>query len=177
MEDANRDNRDVTTVEPGSPRRSDVSTDTAFRALVRSYGLVNHAMQPYFMRFGISGSQWGVLRALHRAEQEGIAVMRLTDLGARLLIRPPSVSGVVNRLERMGLVRRTPASDDLRVKNVGLTPLGRQRVHSVLEGLAEQVRSVLGGLDLAEQHQLQRLLERLNAHLQAMTDYGGDGRP
>ena len=73
-------------------------------------------------RFGISGSQWGVLVTLHRGEvEERRTALRLTDLGDRLIVRPPSVTGVVDRLQRMGLVARTPSSDDHRAKDVSLT--------------------------------------------------------
>src|SRR5438309_10975549 len=95
--------------------------ENAFRELIRTFGLVERVMQPYFARFGISGAQWGVLRNLHRAEAEGLARLRLTDLSERLLIRPPSVTGVVDRLERTGLVARESSPDDLRAKQVGLT--------------------------------------------------------
>src|SRR5438045_9539495 len=78
----------------------------AFRELIRTYGLVERVMQPYFAGFGISGSQWGVLRNLHRAEQAGQTGLRVTALSERLLIRPPSVTGVVDRLQRAGLVAR-----------------------------------------------------------------------
>src|SRR5258708_2557324 len=102
--------------------------EKAFRELIRLYGLLERVMQPYFARFGISGSQWGVLRNLHRAEQEGQGGIRLTDLGDRLLIRPPSVTGIVDRLERVGLVHRDGSPEDLRVKRVALTDKGRQLV-------------------------------------------------
>src|SRR5438270_5216932 len=85
----------------------------AFRELIRVIGLVERVMQPYFARFGISGSQWGVLRQLHRAEEDGAPGLRLTDLSERLLIRPPSVTGVVDRLERAGLVVRDGSRTDL----------------------------------------------------------------
>src|SRR6516165_1881415 len=81
-------------------------TESTFRELVRTFGLVERVMQSHFARFGISGAQWGVLRNLHRAEQEGLPGLRLTDLSDRLLIRPPSVTGAVDRLERAGLVDR-----------------------------------------------------------------------
>jgi len=42
--------------------------ETAFRALVRTYGLLSRAMQPFFMRFGITVSQFAVLRTLRCAE-------------------------------------------------------------------------------------------------------------
>src|SRR5438128_12598495 len=90
--------------------------ERAFRQLIRTFGLLERVMQPYFARFGISGAQWGVLRNLHRAEQEGIPALRLTDLSERLLVRPPSVAGVVERVEISGLVARLESETDLRAK-------------------------------------------------------------
>src|SRR5438552_11431198 len=100
--------------------------ERAFRQLIRTFGLLERVMQPYFARFGISGAQWGVLRNLHRAEQEGQAGLRLTDLGRRMLIRPPSVTGIADRLERVGLIVRRASETDRRSKQVALTEKGRQ---------------------------------------------------
>src|SRR6516225_1734207 len=104
-----------------------------FRALLRTIGLFERIMQSYFARFGISGAQWGVLINLHRADQEGLPGLRLTDLSERLLIRPPSVTGVVDRLERAGLVARAGSTTDLRAKLVRLTPEGHRLVERVLD--------------------------------------------
>ena len=123
-------------------------------------------MEPFFARFGISGSQWAVLRTLHRAAGEGDHGLRLTDLGGRLLIQPPSVTGVVDRLERLGLVTREATASDLRAERVVLTPAGQQLVDRVLEGHATRVQSVLGALNGQEQGELHRLLERLGEHLE-----------
>src|SRR5437016_1502421 len=114
-------------------------TEAAFRELIRILGLLERVMQPYFARFGISGSQWGVLRTLHRAEEDGREGLRLTDLSDRLLIRPPSVTGVVDRLERAGLVVRVGSPTDLRAKQVALTPQGRQLVERVLAVHGKQI--------------------------------------
>jgi DNA-binding MarR family transcriptional regulator len=141
-------------------------TENALRELVRTFGLLERVMQPYFARFGISGAQWGALRNLHRAEQEGLPGLRLTDLGQRLLVRPPSVSGVVDRLERAGLVVRDGLATDLRVKQVCLTDKGRRLVERVLAMHGDHVDKVLAGLTRAEQGELQRLLARLGQHLQ-----------
>ena len=89
-------------------------TDHAFRELIRVFGLAERVMQPYFAQFGISGAQWGVLRNLHRAEQEGLAGLRLTELSERLLVRPASVTGVIDRLEKAGFVRRVKDPGDRR---------------------------------------------------------------
>jgi len=133
-------------------------------------------MEPYFSRFGISGSQWGVMRILNCAEKKGERSIRLTDLSERLLIQPPSVTGVVDRLERMSMVKRSAERGDLRAKRVSLTSEGRALVKQVLEVHASKMRSVLGGLTLAERKELWRLLDRLDAHLEAaLTPSGNNG--
>ena len=140
----------------------------AFRAFVRAQGLFRNVMEPYFARFGISGAQWGVLRSLHRAESEGLEHLRLTDLGRRLLVRPPSVSTLVDRLERVGLVSRLRAADDQRAKEIALTPDGRKLVKRVLRRHPEQIRAVLGGLDRSEVRELHRLMDQISSHLERL---------
>jgi DNA-binding MarR family transcriptional regulator len=147
--------------------------EVAFRALIRAFGLVERAMQGHFMAFGISGSQWGILRNLHRAEEQGERGLRLTDLSERLLIRPPSASGVVDRLEEAGLVHKASVPGDLRAKRVVLSAQGRALVERVLAVHARQIASVMAGLSADEQEQLHGLLTRLGDSLQLSTQPGG----
>ena len=130
-----------------------------FRSLIRTLGMLRRVMEPYFARHGISGSQWGMLRTIQRAQDEGLSAgVRLTDLSDRLLVRPPSVTGAVDRLERMGLVAREASHTDQRAKLVRLTELGRELVRRVSQGHATRVREVLSGLTGAQQRELDRLL-------------------
>lgn len=137
--------------------------------------MLKRVMEPYFARFGISGSQWAMLVTLHRAEEQGTAELRLSDLGDLLLIRPPSVTGVVDRLQRSGYLDRNTARDDHRARLIRLTPAGRQLVEQVLEQHAGQIKTVLGVFAADEQRQFQQLLERLGAHLEKMTGANDDG--
>jgi DNA-binding MarR family transcriptional regulator len=153
-----------------STKRPDVAppTENAFREFLRTFGLLERVMQGHFARFGISGSQWGVLRNLHRAESEGAPGLRLTDLSDRLLIRPPSVTGAIDRLERAGLVERRGSRTDLRAKQVGLTRKGRDLVDRVLVSHGEQIDAVLGCLSPTDQERLHSLLKQLGHHLQGL---------
>jgi DNA-binding MarR family transcriptional regulator len=144
--------------------------DTPFRSLIRTFGVLERVMQPYFAGFGLSGAQWGVLRQIHRAELEGHAGLRMTELSKRLLVRLPSATGVIDRLVRDGLVSRTALPEDLRVKQISLTEQGRKRVLKVLEVHDRQIAKVLSGLSEDEQKQMQRLLVRLREHLETMMD-------
>jgi DNA-binding MarR family transcriptional regulator len=147
-------------------------TVLTFRELVRTFGLLERVMQPHFARFGISGSQWGVLRTLGRAEVDGHTGLRMTDLSDRLLIRPPSVTGVVDRLERAGLVERKGSPTDQRSKLVGLTPAGRQLMERVLAVHEGQITNVMAALKPDEQVSLHRYLSRLGRHLESLLDQG-----
>ncbi|HLW68925.1 MAG TPA: MarR family transcriptional regulator [Gemmataceae bacterium] len=154
------------------PAIVDSEATRAFREFLRVFGLVERAMQPYFARFGISGSQWGVLRNLHRAEKEGATGLRVSVLSERLLIRPASVTGVVDRLERAGLVAREADPTDHRAKFIRLTKEGRQLVERVLTSHQRQIESVFGGLKVEEQVRLHGLLARLGRHLEGLKSVG-----
>jgi len=98
-------------------------------------------------------------------------------LSDRLLIRPPSVTGVIDRLERIHLVVRDPSHDDLRSRCVRLTDAGRHLVIQVTGVYASHVERALGGLVPDDQHELQRLLGRLSAHLQSLLDESNGAVP
>jgi len=154
------------------------TAEPAFRSLIKTLGLLKRVMEPYFGRFGISGSQWGVLVTLHRAREEGQPSLRLTDLGESLLVRPPSVTGVVDRLERMGLVARSESPSDHRSKLVSLTAEGNGLVRRVLEQHPARVQEALAGLSEPEQVEFRRLLERLSSHLERLPEnVSGHTRP
>ena len=148
--------------------RNSKQTEAVFHSFLRSYGFLRQIMEPYFARFGVSGPQWGVLRILQRAELNGESGLRLKDLGERLFIQPPSVTAVVDRLERQGLVKRSGSKADLRVRCVRLTSPGRKLLAEVLEGHAEQIENLFRGLSAAERATLQNLLGKFEEHLKKL---------
>jgi DNA-binding MarR family transcriptional regulator len=158
-----------TALQPSSSAEN--STESAYHALIRTIGFLRRAMEPYFTLHGISLSQWAVLQVLNCAQSNGDrAGLRLTDLSERLLVRPPSVTGVVDRLQRMGLVTRAASKADHRSKMVSLTSDGRQLVERVMHGHAKRVQGVLGALNVPEQRELHKLLTRLGDHLETLAE-------
>jgi DNA-binding MarR family transcriptional regulator len=147
-----------------------IQPEEAFREVIAAYGLVTRLMHSHFAGFGISGAKWGVLRALHRAEAEGVRGMRMVDLGERLLVRPPSVTMLVGRLEREGLVAMEPSESDRRAKMVGLTRRGRELVERVLEVHVGKVRGIMSSLSAPEQAELQRMMAKLNGGIRGMIE-------
>lgn len=95
---------------------------------------------------------------------------RLTDVGATLLCVKSTITRIVDRLEREGLVLRTPDPDDRRAQRLLLTPQGvavRLEATTALNALIEQRMSLLS---LEEQYQLESLLVKLRTGLQEILE-------
>jgi DNA-binding MarR family transcriptional regulator len=108
---------------------------------------------------------WHVLgrrgkRELSRTSASVLATLRdlgprrITELAEREAIAQPSVTALVTRLERDGLVERRPDPDDARAVQVHLTASGRERLDAMraareavlearLAALTEHEREVL----------------------------------
>jgi len=71
-----------------------------------------------------------------------------------------NVTGLVDRLESRGLVRRRPSDEDRRVKVLVLTPTGA-RLRAVLVERMTAAPAALERLSAREQRMLVRILERL----------------
>ncbi len=88
--------------------------------LHRTLDAVMPGFRKIFKEFGLTEQQWRVLRVLW--EQDEIALHELADL---TLITAPSLVGVVDRLEKLGLVARRRTDSDRRIVCVYATPAGR----------------------------------------------------
>ena len=92
--------------------------------------------------------------------------LRLNELNDNVLLSQSSLSRLVDRLEKRGLVERTPAPDDGRGVLLKLTEegaalqkeIGREHVRDIAELVAP-------ALTAAEQRELLRLTEKLRASL------------
>ena len=73
-----------------------------------------------FARFGLTEQQWRVMRVLWTSKKVTSA-----DLSARTLLPPPSLVGIIDRLEKKGFVSRVRSVEDRRVVYVIATAEGR----------------------------------------------------
>src|SRR3712207_5195057 len=87
--------------------------------LARVYGKVQQQSARHLRRFGLTVAQFDVLAQVGAAE--GLSQQ---DLAARLLVTKGNVCGLLDRLERAGLVTRQPDPADRRVNRLRLTPEG-----------------------------------------------------
>src|SRR4051812_24822674 len=90
--------------------------------MVRAYHSMAGRLHRFFEERGITGAQFGVLRCVADAGPDGLM---LSDLSRRLLVTCGTITGVVDRLEQAGHIRRERRAEDRRVILARLTPEGR----------------------------------------------------
>jgi DNA-binding MarR family transcriptional regulator len=105
-------------------------------------------------REGLTVTQLRLLSQLN--EQEGLSNAELAD---RLYVTRPSVSALLERLERGGFIRREVSPNDRRGICIWLEERGRQAVSSVREETQEYMAGLMAGLDPVSLEQLQSSLE------------------
>ncbi|WP_406865342.1 MarR family transcriptional regulator [Streptomyces sp. HUAS MG47] len=102
----------------------------------------------------LTASQGRALTVLRR----GPAAMRA--LAETLTCDASNVTGIIDRLEKRGLVRREPSASDRRVKNVVLTAEG-ERVADTIRARMHATQDGLDGLGDEDRATLYALLERV----------------
>lgn len=110
---------------------------------------------------GLSQSRWMALRILSR----GGAALRQHELAARLGVEPPTLVGLLDCLERDGLIERRGAATDRRSKTVHLTRKARGRIRRI-NTIADRLRrEILGEIDPAALATATRVLESIQDRL------------
>ena len=84
----------------------------------------------------------------------------MKQLAATLSCDASNVTGLIDRLESRGLVRRLPGAADRRVKELDLTPTGARLRAQLIERMTAPPAS-FGRLSARDQRALARILSRL----------------
>ncbi|MEU8173493.1 MarR family transcriptional regulator [Microbispora hainanensis] len=124
-------------------------------ALVRSTFLVNAVYADSAREHGLTQQQ-GQLLCVLMAQPYG-----MSELGAILGLAKSSLTGLVDRSERNGLVQRTPDPQDSRAVRVSLTRQGARLADEFYDETCRRVEELAAGLTPAERDTLAALLGRV----------------
>lgn len=99
------------------------------------------------------------LWALHYLSEHGASPVH--NLSRAIHLQLSSTSGLVDRLARLGLVRRARSRQDRRVVFVSLTPRGRETLDRVFEERRESMRRMFALLTPKERETYLAIVEKL----------------
>ena len=90
-------------------------------ALARTFSLVNRQLARVYQRVGLSAASFNLLMLLKHGRDPDSCTQQA--LGSRLVVSPSDMTGLLDRLERKGLVKRL-AGKDRPSKLLRITPKG-----------------------------------------------------
>ena len=130
--------------------------------VIQLANLLNRRLAPVFEKAKVTPQQWAVLSALADETAPGT----LVALARRLVVTKQNMTGMIARLEQLGVAERQGDPNDLRSSRVQLTRRGRSIVEKLRPAYDEWIRSLAG--DEISERELQALtksVERLIAQL------------
>ena len=107
-----------------------------------------------FSKYGLTTEQWGLLTAI-----KSRGPLRPSDLASILERTPNSMSMLIDRMVKAGLVKRTRDRKDRRVVTVTLTSKGETDIQPAVIAGWEFIHEVLSPLSDNEQRDLASMLE------------------
>lgn len=151
--------------ESGQGRAIAAGHDLAM-ALRAAYLPMHRRANAEFAQFGLTADQFVILTAL---AEGGEATQK--ELARRTASDANTVSEMLRRLERRGLVLRERDETDGRARRVSLTATGRKVQRRAWDGIAGFCETLAG---LVPSDELKNLAGRLRQIAGALTDPGGD---
>jgi DNA-binding MarR family transcriptional regulator len=114
-----------------------------------------------FRAYGLTSSQYNILRIL-RGEGRPMPSLEIAN---RMIQVVPAITGLIDRLEQAGMVRRQRSESDRRVIKIEITPKALATLAELDAPEMELQKQLLGHLTRSELAELSRLLEKARVSL------------
>jgi len=141
----------------------------AFLVLLRTATDTLNAFESYWQRLGMSQGKFTVLMLLNRNPEQGLNPSELADKAG---VTRATMTGLLDTLEKDGVIRREADVRDRRTVLVRLTETGRALLERMLPDYFECVARLMAPLSAIERKQLVALLQKIQ---QSATVDGNSG--
>jgi MarR family transcriptional regulator, 2-MHQ and catechol-resistance regulon repressor len=124
--------------------------------LARAYRAVATRSRRDIERHGLVPSEFAALEVLYHKGD-----LPVGDVSERVLLTSGSMTHVIDKLERRGLLVRRRCAEDQRITYLSITAAGRGLIGSMFSAHAEAIRRATAGVTPDEKRTLVVLLKRL----------------
>lgn len=128
--------------------------------IARISRLLRHGFDEQLEPYGLTAVQFALLNRL--SQVDGLVQ---AELGRRMAIEPATLTGIVQRLERDGWVRRGCDPENRRLQRVWLTDKARDVMPALRRIQSRRRRKIFAGFSAEDLARLEELLERMEANL------------
>ncbi|HEU5209111.1 MAG TPA: MarR family transcriptional regulator [Longimicrobiales bacterium] len=130
----------------------------AFLSIGRTWAVLEHMFSEALRPYGITATQYNVLRILRGAGERGLCRAEVME---RMITMVPDATRLLDRMEAAGLIERQRSSEDRRFVTTRITGQGVALLDELEKPVRELHRRHLGGLEESELRELINLLTRV----------------
>lgn len=142
----------------------------AYLVTLKVSGDLFDALTAHFARHGTSQGRFMVMMALFK---EAGAALSPADLSEKIGVTRPTITGLLDGLERDGYIKRVQSETDRRKTIVSLTRAGHDFLRKMLPDHFRRVAGLMAGLNDKEQKILARLLMKVSDGIPSIRDPEG----
>ena len=152
---------------PAAPEpRPDV--DSIVETIIYLYTESRRLTKGMASQFGLTGPQLTVIKLLETFED-----LSLSSLSERIRAQNSTVTGIIDRMEREGLVRRERSTVDRRVVHIRLSDKGQKLAREIQVEPMEIFRDALASLTQADLRDLLRIMNKLQKYVRSKVPADG----
>lgn len=128
----------------------------------KTHEMLETVFDSYFQKFDISDSKFNLLVILYKTSEGGLA---LSEIGDRMLVTKANITGLIDRLERQGFVKRIRDDADRRKILAVITEKGRKFTENIIKKYRDWSNKMMATLDDSEKDQLINIMVKLQKGL------------
>ncbi len=129
-----------------------------FLSLVKAAARLEAGLNRLFRQFELTHATYSILAILKESPQEGASC---GQIAARLVAEVPDMTRLLDRLERIGYVRRERSKADRRMVRVFISDKGAEALSTLREPVSDYYRMASAQLNSEKQLALVSLLDEL----------------
>jgi len=130
----------------------------AHLSIVRTAAILTDDVEKFLRPYGITATQYNVLRILRGAEPDGLCRNEVRD---RMLTRMPDMTRLLDRMEDAGLIVRSRELDDRRMVQTKIAVAGRKLLAEIDDAVEQEHKSRFADLSPDELKFLIDILARI----------------
>lgn len=127
-----------------------------FIVLSRASKVVLEEANKLIETYDLNPTEFAVLELLHHKGRQPIQ-----KIGQKILLRSGSMTYVVDKLEKRGLLERVSSMEDKRITYMSITPAGTALIEEIFPSHEENIAGIMSTLSAEEQEHAIHLLKKL----------------
>lgn len=132
------------------------SEEEALLNLMRTADCIQRAFQRMSREWGVTSTQYNVLRILRGSHPQGLTC---SAIGDRMITAEPDITRLLARLKALKLIRQHRDRQDRRVVWTQISPAGLELLRQMDPVIQKEPKNLLGHLSERDLAELTRLLE------------------